>query len=57
MAVAVGFSRMPASGAGLNATLCKCLGYRTPAEVFKANLLGRSYRREKLSRQPKSQLG
>lgn len=57
MAVAVGFSRMPASGAGLNATLRKCLGYRTPAEVFKANLLGRSYRREKLSRQPKSQLG
>ena len=26
-------------------------------EVFKANLLGRGYRREKLSRQPKSHLG
>ncbi|MDQ1902546.1 hypothetical protein RAH32_19160 [Paracoccus sp. WLY502] len=40
--------------AGLNATPRKCLGFRTPAEVFKANLLGRRYRREKLSRQPKS---
>jgi len=41
----------------LNSTPRKCLGFRTPAEVFKANLLGRGYRREKLSRQPKSHLG
>lgn len=43
--------------AGLNATPRKCLGFRTPAEVFKANVLGRGYRREKLSRQPLSHLG
>ena len=43
--------------AGLNATPRKCLGFRTPAEVFKANILGRGYRREKLSRQPLSHLG
>ncbi|WP_170295224.1 IS30 family transposase [Paracoccus aestuariivivens] len=43
--------------AGLNATPRKCLGFRTPAEVFKANLLGRGHRRAKLSRQPKSHLG
>jgi len=42
--------------AGLNATPRKCLGFRTPAEVFKANLLGRGHRRAKLSTQPKSHL-
>jgi len=41
----------------LNATPRKCLGFRTPAEVFKANLLGRGHRRAKLSTQPKSHLG
>lgn len=40
--------------AGLAAKRRKCLGFRTPAEVFKANLLGRGHRREKFSRQPKS---
>jgi len=43
--------------ARLNATPRKCLGFRTPAEVFKANLLGRGHRRAKLSTQPKSHLG
>ncbi len=43
--------------AGLNGTPRKCLGFRTPAEGFKANLLGRGYRTAKLSRQPKSHLG
>jgi len=43
--------------AALNATPRNCLGFRTPAEVLKANLLGRGYRREKLSRQPKSHWG
>ncbi len=43
--------------AGLNATPRKCLGYRTPAEVFRANVIGHGYRTEKLSRRPKSQLG
>lgn len=43
--------------AALNATPRKCLSLRTPAEVFKANILGRGYRRTKLSRQPKSYLG
>ena len=43
--------------AALNATPRKCLGFRTPAEVFTANLLGRGHRREKLSRQPKSHWG
>lgn len=43
--------------AGLNATPRKCLGFRTPAEVFRANILGRGHRREKLSRDPKSHLG
>lgn len=43
--------------AGLNATPRKCLGYRTPAEVFRANVIGHGYRTEKLSRQPKSHLG
>lgn len=39
-----------------DATPCKCLGFRTPAEVFKANLLRRGHKREKLSGQPKSYL-
>ncbi|MGN7870725.1 hypothetical protein ACTJI6_17850, partial [Paracoccus sp. 22332] len=43
--------------AGLTAKRRKCLGFRTPAEVFKANLLGRGHRREKFSRQPKSNSG
>ena len=43
--------------AGLNATPRKCLGYRTPAEVFRANVIGHGYRTEKLSRRPKSHLG
>ena len=43
--------------AGLNATPRKCPGFRTPAEVFRANVLGRGYRRANLSRQPKSHVG
>lgn len=43
--------------AGLNATPRKCLGYRTPAEVFKANVIGHGYRTENLSLRPKSHLG
>lgn len=43
--------------AGLNATPRKCLGFRTPAAVFRANVLGRGHRREKLLRNPKSHLG
>lgn len=43
--------------AGLDATPGKCLGFRTRAEVFKTNLLGRGHRREKLSRHPKSHPG
>lgn len=43
--------------AGLNATPRKCLGYRTPAEVFRANIIGHGHRTEKLSRRPKSHLG
>lgn len=43
--------------AGLNATPRKCLGYSTPAEVFRANIIGHGYRTEKLSRRPKSHLG
>lgn len=43
--------------AGLNATPRKCLGFRTPAEVFKANILGRGNRRANLSNHPKSNLG
>ncbi len=44
--------------AGLNATSRKCLGlgYRTPAEVFRANVIGHGYRTENLSRRPKSHL-
>ena len=37
--------------ARLNSTPRKCPGFRTPAEVFKANLLGRGHRRAKLSTQ------
>lgn len=40
--------------ATLNATPRKCLGWRTPAEVFRANVLGRGHRRERLSMKPKS---
>lgn len=43
--------------AALNSTPRKCLGWRTPAEVFKANVLGRGNRREQISRNPKSHLG
>jgi len=43
--------------AGLNATPRKCLCFRTPAEVFKANILGRGNRRANLSTNPKSHLG
>lgn len=43
--------------AGLNATPRKCLGYRTPSEVFRSNIIGHGYRTERLSRRPKSHLG
>ncbi|MDH2326337.1 IS30 family transposase [Cereibacter sp. SYSU M97828] len=43
--------------AGLNATPRKCLGYRTPAEAFRANIIGHGYRTEQLSRRPKSRSG
>jgi IS30 family transposase len=43
--------------AGLNATPRKSLSYRTPAEVFRANVIGHGYRNVKLSRQPKARLG
>lgn len=39
--------------ARLNTTPRKCLGYRTPADVFRANIIGHRYRTEKLSRKPK----
>ncbi|WP_354556539.1 IS30 family transposase [Rhizobium aquaticum] len=43
--------------AGLNATPRKCLGFRTPAEIFRANVIGHGCRTEKPSRRPRSHLG
>lgn len=42
--------------AGLNATPRKGRGFRTPTQVFRANILDHGHRREKLSRDPKSHL-
>ena len=43
--------------AALNETPRKCLGFRTPAEVFRSHILGRGHRKAKLSTKPKSHLG